>query len=61
MVKVKNTTKSATTIGVAGAVSAYGAGFLQAHYGVPLEVGAPVVGFLLAWLGRWAAKLDPAT
>lgn len=56
-----NQTNTATgTIGAVGALTSYAAYLAQTKYGVPMEVGAPVVGAILAFFGRWAAKLDPS-
>lgn len=57
--KVSNPTKATAASGLLGALSAYGTFWVQQKYGVPAEIGAPVVGGIMAWLGAWAAKLDP--
>lgn len=57
--RVSNTTKATATIGVSGALATYGAAIVSQKTGIPLEVTAPVLGGLFAWLGRWAAKLNP--
>ena len=59
MAKATNKTKATAAgvgVGLAGAV----AGWASAKYCVPLEITGPVVGGVLGYLARWAAKLDPA-
>ena len=60
MARVKNTTKATTTTGAAGVAGAV-ATWASVKYGVPLELTIPVVGVVLGWIGRWAAKLNPAS
>jgi hypothetical protein len=40
---------------MAGAIGTWAA----LKYGVPMEIAVPAVGGLLAFVGRWAAKLNP--
>ena len=56
--RVSNKTKATATTsgtGMAGAVAAWA----SMKYGVPLELTIPVVGLVLGFVGRWAAKLNP--
>ncbi len=60
---MSNVTK-ATTVGVVGggsaaAVIAWLAQIAEAKYGVPMVVGATVLGTAAGFLSRWAAKLEP--
>lgn len=56
--KVSNKNKATATTGVAGMAGALGT-LAAVKYGVPLEITVPVVGAVLGFLGRWAAKLNP--
>jgi hypothetical protein len=58
--KVSNTTRATganSAAGMAGAVATWA----SLKYGVPLEVTIPAVGVVLGFIGRWAAKLSPAS
>lgn len=57
--RVSNRTKATVVGGGAGAVVTWLAIEAQRRYGVPAEVGATIIGGAMAWLARWAAKLDP--
>lgn len=56
--KVTNKTRATAANATAG-LTTYVAGVLSVKHGVPMEVTLPAVGLLFAWLGRWAAKLNP--
>ena len=56
--RISNKTKATATNSVAGMGTAAGA-WAAMKYGVPVELTIPAAGVLFAWLGRWAAKLNP--
>lgn len=57
--KMSTNAKAMTVGGTAGVLVTYGAGLVQAKYGVPLEVASVVVGGIFSFIGRWAGKLLP--
>lgn len=56
--KFRNTTKATATNGAAGMATA-AATWASLKYGVPIEFTVPAAGALFAFIGRWAAKLNP--
>lgn len=56
--KVTNTTKGTVGTSAAGMAGAIGT-WAAMKYGVPIEIAVPAVGGLLAFVGRWASKLNP--
>jgi hypothetical protein len=60
MAKKISTANKATAVGgTTAALSTYAAMWLSQKYGVPSEVAALGAGTLLAWVARWAGKLNP--
>lgn len=58
--KKVSTANKATGVGAGvGVVTTWLAIEGQARYGVPAEVGAALVGGIVAWIARWAGKLAP--
>lgn len=53
------TTVGAAAGGSASALIVWGATVAEAKYGVPAPVAAGILGSVFAFLGRWAAKLNP--
>lgn len=56
--RVNNKTKATAASGAVGMATAAGT-WAALKYGVPMEFTVPAAGALFAWLGRWAAKLNP--
>jgi len=64
MKRTNHNVRNATMVGVgAGAVAtpiiAYGAAVLEVQTGIPAAVTMPLLGALMGFVMRWAAKLNP--
>ena len=56
--RVSNRSK-ATAVGAGAGLAGSVATYVSMRYGVPLELTMPAVTAGVAWLARWASKLDP--
>lgn len=56
---VKNTTKAAGVTGAAGVILPYVAYRASLKWNVPVEVSLAAASTVFAYIGRWAAKLNP--